>query len=320
MTATESAPNEGTTKSRACPACGGEQTTDDGQVLHPKPPLVAGVEIDLGDTSFHLRRCGTCGLVFKDPAIPEEKLIDCYRRGAGARWGVHVDPRARRFELIRHLLDQKISPGRRVLDIGCSNGDLLQYLSTDWEAFGVEPGEEAAAMATRRGVKILGPAVDALPIGDRFDAVTAIDVVEHIPNPRPFFQRVADLLEPGGVLVIVTGDSSAWSWRLMGSKYWYCSIPEHVSFYSRRPLDEIGRRMGLAVTEYHRISHQRLAPRWLALECIKNAGYLVGRSVHGLGIPSLKKLFVERGSPGWLGAKDHLFCAMRKPGPAGTLG
>jgi SAM-dependent methyltransferase len=299
---------------RACPLCGGGRTRDAGRVLHPNPANVAGVEIDLGGVEFHLRACPDCGFTFKDPPVPEDRLIDCYRRSSGTHWGTNANARSRRFDLITDLVGRTTSGGRRVLDVGCSNGDLLKHLAGQgWEPFGVEPGEEAARLAHERGITMLGPEVGSIGGGEpRFDAVTAIDVVEHIPQPVPFFRQVASLLRPGGVFVVVTGDTGAWSWRLLGSTYWYCSIPEHVSFFSRDAMQRVGAEVGLTLAEYRRTSHARQPPLRTLIEWTKNAAYLVVRPLRGFGVPKLRRLFVERGAPGWISAPDHLFCAMRR--------
>jgi hypothetical protein len=48
------------------------------------------------------------------------------------------------------------------------------------------------------------------------------------------------------------------------------------------------------------------------LETFKNYGYMLGLSVRGLGLQSMRRLFVERRAPGWITAKDHMFICMRR--------
>ena len=100
-----------------------------------------------------------------------------------------------------------------------------------WNRYGIEPSVKAAEVARNRGVDVLAPTLDGLDDSHgQFDVLTAIDVVEHIVDPMPFFRQVRDRLAPGGVLVLLTGNSSSFSWRMQGGMFWYCSLPEHVSF------------------------------------------------------------------------------------------
>jgi SAM-dependent methyltransferase len=296
---------------RACPVCGSAAVLDRGPIMHPVPTLVAGVPIDLNGARFCLARCEGCGFCFKDPPIPEERLLRCYREARGDHWGEDPDPRRRRFDQLVELAARH-APGRRVLDVGCFNGAMLAQFGSQWERFGVEPSSEAAQMAERRGVRILGAQLESVPPGLRFDAIMAVDVLEHMPAPLAFFRAVRERLVPGGVFVAVTGDTGAFSWRLEGSAYWYCSLVEHVSFYDQRSMGELARRSGMASCEHTRRPHGRSGLAERTLEMGKNALYIAMRRTGGLGVPALRRLFVDRRAPGWLTASDHMFHVMKR--------
>jgi SAM-dependent methyltransferase len=171
-------------------------------------------------------------------------------------------------------------------------------------------------MARARGVKVLGATLDDVPPELMFDAILAIDVVEHITEPVPFFRAVARHLRPDGAFILQTGDLEAWTWRLEGSRYWYCSLPEHVSFYNRRALAQLAARTGMKSISQIRMPHDRRPLRVKAIELLKNAGYLVGLHLGGLGVPALRNVFVHRRAPGWLTANDHMLHIMKRQGDA----
>lgn len=287
-------------------------------ILHPDPPLVAGVPIDLGGAEFRLVRCRECDFNFKRPAIEESKLLDCYRRADARHWELTDGGPDRQFDLIRGVVERGVPRAagatRRVLDIGCFSGSLLQTFRHGWELHGVEPSESAAAVAAGRGVRVHGATVEALSSSPlRFDAIVNVDVAEHIVDPLAFFGSASKLLAPGGVLVTLTGDTGAWEWRFQGSLYWYCSMPEHVSFYSAASLDAIAQRLGLLPGDRRRLSHNRYSAAQRAVQMIKNVGYVAGRSIGGLGLPALRRLFVDRRAPVWMAACDHIIHVMRLP-------
>ena len=130
-------------------AAGAAENDDAGAVVHRAPTRVAGVPIDLGGTVFRLRRCRRCGFQFKDPPINGANLLACYAGAAPDHWEERPDPRKRRFDTLRTLLERH-TPGQRILDVGCFNGAILGYLGDDWQRFGLEPARAAGGVGPRR--------------------------------------------------------------------------------------------------------------------------------------------------------------------------
>jgi 2-polyprenyl-6-hydroxyphenyl methylase/3-demethylubiquinone-9 3-methyltransferase len=99
-----------------------------------------------------------------------------------------------------------------ILDMGCGGGILTESLAragftmtgTDGaaDAIGV-----ARAHAAASGLDITyrtGLAEDVLAAGDRFDAVAALEIIEHVPDQAAFLRTLAGLLHPGGQLFVST--------------------------------------------------------------------------------------------------------------------
>lgn len=304
----------GATLAVPCPGCAAA-TRETGPCVHPDRSLVAGVPIELGSSAAVMRGCGVCGLLFKHPFTPEPVLLGCYARSDADNWGHDPDPIKRRFDRVRALAE-RLSPAgakgrRRVLDIGCSNGALLGHFGEGWERFGLEPSAAAAGLAARRGVTMLGSVVTDLQASSRFDVVLAVDVLEHLTDPRRFLAGVATHLSPGGVFIALTGDHDAWGWRLHGASYWYATLPEHQVFFNRRAIERLGAACGLTVAEYHRTSHARHRAGRVARDAVRGAAW---GAMRRLGV------FAGRPGPGWLPNRDHMLVGMRKaPGSAGPF-
>jgi cyclopropane-fatty-acyl-phospholipid synthase len=112
-----------------------------------------------------------------------------------------------------------IGPGRRVLDLGCGWGPLLNFVrSRDATGVGVTLSSAQAAACRRHGLDVhLHDAreVEADTFG-RFDAVASLGAFEHFCSPdeyragrqddayRSFFERVASVLPDGGRFYLQT--------------------------------------------------------------------------------------------------------------------
>jgi SAM-dependent methyltransferase len=103
-----------------------------------------------------------------------------------------------------------IPPGARVLDVGCADGALFRQLGEQIRGgLGIDPSI-AEPTETERFRLVPGAFPDDLPETERFDAVTMLAVLEHIPldKQRELAAACARCLEPGG-RVIVTVPSPA---------------------------------------------------------------------------------------------------------------
>lgn len=118
---------------------------------------------------------------------------------------------AKKAHIARKLM---VSPGMRVLDIGCGWGGLALTLARDHGAqvTGITLSQEQLAIARER-VKAAGLAdqvtlelIDYRAITGQFDRIVSVGMFEHVgaPNFRTFFDVVRDRLSDDGVALIHT--------------------------------------------------------------------------------------------------------------------
>lgn len=100
-------------------------------------------------------------------------------------------------------------PAARVLDIGCGDGLLLQKLATRaGYVVGIDPDEAAVDSARVRlavtpgGAVVHGDFLDTEFDGERFDLITCVAALHHMPLTRAL-ERMKGLLAPSGKLHIV---------------------------------------------------------------------------------------------------------------------
>jgi SAM-dependent methyltransferase len=102
----------------------------------------------------------------------------------------------------------------RLLDIGCGTGYTLSRLPRGIRAVGLDYSEHALSLAERRapGVELVRGSAYALPFADAaFDAVLALDVLEHLDDDQRAAREIARILAPGGVAVVAV-PAVRWLW------------------------------------------------------------------------------------------------------------
>ena len=151
---------------------------------------------------------------------------------------------ARRALVLALLARHRPSRGEAatLLDVGCGTGAMLAGLSAHGRAVGIDASEHALAYCRRRGHHDLVQARgESLPIADASaDAVTALDLLEHIPEDGAAVKEFARVLRPGGVL-IVTVPAGAWLWSEHDE-----ALDHHRRYRSRR-LRELLLEAGLVI-------------------------------------------------------------------------
>lgn len=287
--------------STPCPICAAP-TRYAGACVHSSTAMVAGVVIELGDNASSMRQCTSCALRFKHPFVPDADLLACYSNSSEDNWEHDPDPIKRRFDTIAAMIEQ-FAPGKRVLDIGCSNAALLKHLGDQYERFGLEPSADAARVASERQISMLGSVLDDLEDDIRFDAILAIDVLEHLTDPNAFVGQIASHLQHGGVFIGLTGDHEAWGWSMQGNAYWYATLPEHQVFYCRRTIEHLSQSHAMSLVSYERISHARH----------KNSR-VIRDGIRGMlnGLIRILGYARHTPAPGWLPAKDHMLFVLKK--------
>ena len=154
----------------------------------------------------------------------------------------------------------KALSGLRILDIGCGGGLVSEPLARMGASVtGIDPSPEVVAAArhhaTEAGLAIDYRATTAEALaaeGESFDAVTVLEVVEHVNDVPAFVATVASLVRPGGIVVASTINRTLKSFALaiVGVEYVLRWLPPGTHSYDKlvTPAELAGafRRAGLS--------------------------------------------------------------------------
>lgn len=115
------------------------------------------------------------------------------------------------------VLPGLFNPGEKVLDLGCGDGAVSEYLADmGVKVVAVDISEEAVKVAKKRGVNAKVVDVEkGLPFKDeQFDAVFWGDNVEHLFDPEQTLKEIRRVLKKKGRLVLSCPNMGYWRYRL----------------------------------------------------------------------------------------------------------
>jgi 2-polyprenyl-6-hydroxyphenyl methylase/3-demethylubiquinone-9 3-methyltransferase len=164
----------------------------------------------------------------------------------------------------------------RILDIGCGGGILCEPLARLGATMvGADPAHANIAAArlhaTEGGLSIdyRETTAEALAdAGERFDVVLAMEVVEHVADLSLFVKRCAEMVEPGGLMIVATLNRTLKSFALaiVGAEYVLRWLPRGThqwdKFVTPNELEAALERNGLRVAAETGVIYNLIADRW----------------------------------------------------------
>jgi len=181
--------------------------------------------------SVTYQHCEQCGFIYKEKKYHLDKAqeIEQYQRHNNSFESKGY------VEMFERFINHHIKPlgiKGKALEFGSGPGPVLKEMliqETDLEVFDFDPFFNCNIEYRNH----------------KFNLITSTEVVEHFYDPMKEFKHLADLLAPGGNLVIMT------KFRNMSQKeflnWWYRIDFTHVSFYHKRTFEYIAKELGLNI-------------------------------------------------------------------------
>lgn len=193
----------------------------------------------LTDAGMEFLRCPTCRVLH---IIPENLIhTTVLPDPAGKLSAVMKVLMSMRMRWLAQEFPQLADKHIRVADIGCGDGQFLEFLSERGydRAIGIEPDAVRARNARARGVPVFASGEEAEADGlvkGEVDILFVWQVLEHIDRPVDFLKAYAPWLAPSGVIVITVPNQASAQTRLFGYFSAYPDYGRHLWYHTANYL------------------------------------------------------------------------------------
>ncbi len=226
------------------------------------------------ENGWRLVRCADCGVLHVTPRP------DPAATAAAHEYGLHrgdstlaITGRFRpdRVAGLRRTLTALYGPSLPAgvtswLDVGCGHGEFLtalqRFAGPGVSAVGLEPNRTKAAGCVERGLDVRSVGLDE--VDGRYSVVSLLNVFSHLQDPRAFLADCVERIEPGGELLIETGDTAG----LRSDEHPRpLYLPDHLLFADEQLVRRVLTEVGLEVVATHHQSAAAAVPLQVLGEC-----------------------------------------------------
>ena len=176
--------------------------------------------------------------------------------------------------------------GKEVVDVGCGGGILAEAMARRGaKVTGIDLSEKALRVAqlhlleSRLEVKYEKVSVEdfAAAHAGKFDVVTCMELLEHVPEPAGMVAACARLVRPGGQVFFSTinRNPKSYLFAVIGAEYVLKLLPkgthDYLRFIKPSELSRWSREAGLRTDELIGMSYNPITRRyWLGRNCDVN--------------------------------------------------
>jgi SAM-dependent methyltransferase len=241
----------------ACPICGQDTC-----------------EAYASENGFQLVRCGGCTCLYVTPRPDPAATAAAHQYGlhqgdtALAVTGRYRPGKIRRYVgILQDIYGESLPPGiTSWLDIGCGHGEFLASLKVfcgpQLSLTGLEPNVHKASGCVGRGFDVRTCRLEDLPA--RFSAISLLNVFSHLQDPKGFVRECVTRLEPGGELLLETGDTAHLAAERHPRPLY---LPDHLLFANEAIVRRICREVNLDVVSVHTYPAVSVIPWQVLKEC-----------------------------------------------------
>ena len=217
-------------KSMNCPACNAE-VTDVRYVYYEN------------NKQSNFFRCSRCTFIFARPlpipAIDERQLDDIdYAELFNSPLLKNLYTNFFIKREIRILKKYRRGKNLKLIDIGCGTGWTTSIFGKNgFEVTGLEPSKTRSKFARDTyGIRTLTGHIENVNIQETFGTVVLRHIIEHVEDPKSVIEKIGELLENQGLLLLVCPNINSLGRYLFGAQWSSWGLPWHCNFFTPKSI------------------------------------------------------------------------------------
>ncbi len=155
------------------------------------------------------------------------------------------------YENYFHNINEACTDAKSVLDVGCGTGRLLELFhrdKPDIHCVGIELNSQRARFAEHiANCQVYRTPIEQFTYSKKFDIITMINVLSHIPSFDNLFNSIKGLLADEGKLILIVGEMTE---KVKKDAVFDWSIPDHLHFLGLNTMQYICNKYGYQI-HYH---------------------------------------------------------------------
>jgi SAM-dependent methyltransferase len=267
---------------RPCPVCDGRRA----EIVHAQRFVLA--DDKKLTSSYNVVACLACGAAFADTPVTQQEYDELYARrsryAAGpAAHATTGDRDVTRFrEMAAAIAEVAPDTDRRILDVGCANGQMLAALAERGytSLTGVDPSPSCVRQAQAiPGATAFVGSLSEMPAGaGHFDVVVLSHVLEHVREVKPALASLERFMTDQALVYVEVPDASRYAEFAWSPFQDFNS--EHINHFSLVSLDNLLRQAGFRpVTSGARDILSAPGMPYPAIFCIATRDHAVPREI-----------------------------------------
>lgn len=194
--------------------------------------------------NFNFFDCQQCSLRFVSPRYLATDIYDNdYFQGASHGFGFtnYEEDKIASQEYLKKYLKwiqvNTLPSSNKLLDVGAANGYFVDLANkSHFDASGLEISNSAVDWAKKLKRPVIQGTLETLENGIEYDVITALDVLEHVPEPLNFLRIARSKLSKDGIILINVPYVGSFFSKISG-KNWHAYLPpEHWMYFNKKSL------------------------------------------------------------------------------------